>query len=82
MNELELNRVKQPKGDTLMPCKEERLLFFPGKDSANGKPWIWFTIAFLTPLPPYKRVVPAKPHCKLTCTWFAMDAESQIAILC
>ena len=35
-----------------MPCdyrraqqEEERLLFFPGKDSANEKPWTLFTTA-------------------------------------
>ena len=42
----QLNRVGRPEGRALMPCddsiaqqEKERLLSFPGKDSANEKPW-------------------------------------------
>ena len=41
-----MNRVGRSEGESLTPYKnsraqqeEERVLFFPGKDSANEKPW-------------------------------------------
>lgn len=33
---------------------EKRLLFFPGKDSANAKPWTVFTTVFSTSLSLFK----------------------------
>ena len=45
-----MNRVGRSEGESLTPYKnsraqqeEERVLFFPGKDSANEKPWTLFT---------------------------------------
>ena len=49
----QLNRDGRPEREALMPFdknraqqEKERILFFPGKDSANEKPW---TLCFLQP---------------------------------
>ena len=60
-----LDRVGRPEGGALSPCyshrpqqEEERLPFFPGKDSANEKPWnSLFTVALPTSFFPYKSVL-------------------------
>ena len=48
----QLNRISRPGRKAFMPCnnrahqEQESHLFFPGKDSANEKPW---TLCYLNP---------------------------------
>ena len=57
----QLNRVGSPEGGAPTPCddnrvqQEERRLFFPGKDSANEKPWnLCLLQPSQLPFPPYE----------------------------
>ena len=78
INKLQLNRVGRPERGALMPCKdgraqqkEERFLFFPGKDSAaNEKPQTLFS-------PSNFLFLSINWHAG-TCTWPAVVADAEL----
>lgn len=59
----QLDRVGRPERGAYMLCEDnnraqqeqEKLLFLPGKESANEKPWTLFTIALPTSYSPLKK---------------------------
>ena len=80
VNKPQLNRVGRPEGEAVTPYDDSRAqwkgerLFFPGKDSANGKSW---TLCFLSPPNSLSSSMKGCSfHCSLgTCTWLTMVAD-------
>ena len=79
----QLNRVGRPGKDTLTPCndsraqrEEERLRFFPGKDSANEKPQTLFLLQNPTLLFFFYKAF-SFPCPAGTCTWLAIVADPE-----
>ena len=85
---LQLNRIGRPEWGALTLCnnsrvqqEEEKLLFFPGKDSADENPWTLFIISFpISFFPSIK--VRSFPCCVGTHTCLTIVVRPQTVILC